>query len=209
MSLNVIALGGNAILDKDPSDSGQKAVVAQAAKYIADFVEKGEQVILCHGNGPQVGNLLLQQKAAESEKNPQLKLDTCVAMTQGSIGYWLQHALTNEFAQRDVPQSVISLITQVRVDKNDPSFQKPSKPIGPFYDKEEAEAAMAKTRGCLSRRCRTGLPKSGSFSDATRNRRKRRDQDPSRCRGNHDLCWRWWGTCLSRKSALCWRGSSQ
>lgn len=147
MSLNVIALGGNAILDKDPSDSGQKAVVAQAAKYIADFVEKGEQVILCHGNGPQVGNLLLQQKAAESEKNPQLKLDTCVAMTQGSIGYWLQHALTNEFAQRDVPQSVISLITQVRVDKNDPSFQKPSKPIGPFYDKEEAEAAMAKTGG--------------------------------------------------------------
>lgn len=69
MSLNVIALGGNAILDKDPSDSGQKAVVAQAAKYIADFVEKGEQVILCHGNGPQVGNLLLQQKAAESEKS--------------------------------------------------------------------------------------------------------------------------------------------
>ena len=104
-------------------------------------------MILCHGNGPQVGNLLLQQKAAESEKNPQLKLDTCVAMTQGSIGYWLQHALTNEFAQRDVPQSVISLITQVRVDKNDPSFQKPSKPIGPFYDKEEAEAAMAKTGG--------------------------------------------------------------
>ena len=111
------------------------------------FVEKGEQVILCHGNGPQVGNLLLQQKLLKAKKNPQLKLDTCVAMTQGSIGYWLQHALTNEFAQRGVPQSVISLITQVRVDKNDPSFQKPSKPIGPFYDKEEAEAAMAKTGG--------------------------------------------------------------
>ena len=73
-------------------------------------------MILCHGNGPQVGNLLLQQKLLKA-KNPQLKLDTCVAMTQGSIGYWLQHALTNEFAQRDVPQSVISLITQVRVDK--------------------------------------------------------------------------------------------
>jgi carbamate kinase len=147
MSLNVIALGGNAILDKDPSDSGQKAVVAQAAKYIADFVEKGEQVILCHGNGPQVGNLLLQQKAGESAKNPQLKLDTCVAMTQGSIGYWLQHALINEFAQRGVAQSVISLITQVRVDQEDPSFQKPSKPIGPFYEKAEAEAAMAKSGG--------------------------------------------------------------
>ena len=73
----MIALGGNAILDKDPSDSGQKArLVAQAAKYIADFVEKGEQVILCHGNAPQVGNLLLQQKAAESFKKSTLKLDT-------------------------------------------------------------------------------------------------------------------------------------
>ena len=110
MSLNVIALGGNAILDKDPSDEGQKAVVAQAARYIADFVEKGEKVIVCHGNGPQVGNLLLQQKAGESEKNPQLKLDSCVAMTQAH-------------------PSVISLVTQVRVDPADPSFEKPSKPV--------------------------------------------------------------------------------
>ncbi|EAC5490553.1 carbamate kinase, partial [Listeria monocytogenes] len=128
MSLNVIALGGNAILDKDPSDEGQKAVVAQAARYIADFVEKGEKVIVCHGNGPQVGNLLLQQKAGESEKNPQLKLDSCVAMTQGSIGYWLQNALINEFATRQAHPSVISLVTQVRVDPADPSFEKPSKP---------------------------------------------------------------------------------
>ncbi len=147
MSLNVIALGGNAILDKDPSDEGQKAAVAQAARYIADFVEKGEKVIVCHGNGPQVGNLLLQQKAGESEKNPQLKLDSCVAMTQGSIGYWLQNALINEFATRQAHPSVISLVTQVRVDPADPSFEKPSKPVGPFYSEEEANAAMAANGG--------------------------------------------------------------
>lgn len=144
MSLNVIALGGNAILDTDPTDEGQKAVVNHAAKYIAEFVAKGEQVIVCHGNGPQVGNLLLQQKAGESEKNPALKLDTCVAMTQGSIGYWLQNALTNEFEKRNIAKLVISVVTQVRVDKEDPSFKKPSKPIGPFYTKEEADAEAAK-----------------------------------------------------------------
>lgn len=144
MSLNVIALGGNAILDTDPTDAGQKAVVNHAAKYIAEFVAKGEQVIVCHGNGPQVGNLLLQQKAGESEKNPALKLDTCVAMTQGSIGYWLQNALTNEFEKRNIAKPVISVVTQVRVDKEDPSFKKPSKPIGPFYTKEEADAEAAK-----------------------------------------------------------------
>ncbi|HAP3829984.1 TPA: carbamate kinase [Enterococcus faecalis] len=144
MSLNVIALGGNAILDTDPTDEGQKAVVNHAAKYIAEFVAKGEQVIVCHGNGPQVGNLLLQQKAGESEKNPALKLDTCVAMTQGSIGYWLQNALTNEFEKRNIAKPVISVVTQVRVDKEDPSFKKPSKPIGPFYTKEEADAEATK-----------------------------------------------------------------
>lgn len=144
MSLNVIALGGNAILDTDPTDEGQKAVVNHAAKYIAEFVAKGEQVIVCHGNGPQVGNLLLQQKAGESEKNPALKLDTCVAMTQGSIGYWLQNALTNEFEKSNIAKPVISVVTQVRVDKEDPSFKKPSKPIGPFYTKEEADAEAAK-----------------------------------------------------------------
>ncbi|MBP1047045.1 carbamate kinase [Enterococcus sp. BWM-S5] len=138
MSLNVIALGGNAILETDPTDEGQKAVIKHAAKSIVDFVENGEEVIVCHGNGPQVGNLLLQQKAGEDEKNPAMKLDSCVAMTQGSIGYWLQNALINEFAKRAVAKSVVSIVTQIRVDEADPSFQEPTKPIGPFYSKEEA-----------------------------------------------------------------------
>jgi carbamate kinase len=144
MSLNVIALGGNAILETDPTDEGQKAVVNHAAKYIAEFVAKGEEVIVCHGNGPQVGNLLLQQKAGESEKNPALKLDTCVAMTEGSIGYWLQNALINELAKRNLNKPVISVVTQVRVDQEDPSFKQPSKPIGPFYSQEEAQQQAVK-----------------------------------------------------------------
>lgn len=139
MSLNVIALGGNAILETDPTDTGQKEVVNQAAKYIVDFVEKGEKVVVCHGNGPQIGNLLLQQKAGESEKNPQLKLDSCGAMTQGSIGYWIQNALANEFSKRQIQQTVVSMVTQVLVDKEDPSLKNPTKPIGPFYTKEEAD----------------------------------------------------------------------
>lgn len=147
MGLNVIALGGNAILETDPTDKGQKAVVEQATEAIAAFVEQGEQVILCHGNGPQVGNLLLQQQAGISEKNPPMSLDTCVAMTQGSIGYWLQQALTNAFTQHGINQPVVSIVTQVLVDPNDPSFQKPTKPIGPFYTEEEAKDLAQKNGG--------------------------------------------------------------
>ncbi|MDA9460302.1 Carbamate kinase [Enterococcus mundtii 3F] len=147
MGLNVIALGGNAILETDPTDKGQKAVVEQAAEAIAAFIEQGEQVILCHGNGPQVGNLLLQQQAGISEKNPPMSLDTCVAMTQGSIGYWLQQALTNAFMQHGINQPVVSIVTQVLVDPNDPSFQKPTKPIGPFYTEEEAKKSVQNNGG--------------------------------------------------------------
>lgn len=144
MSLNVIALGGNAILENDPTDEAQKRTVSKAAEKIAAFVAGGEQVVICHGNGPQVGNLLIQQKEAESVNNPALKLDTCVAMTEGSIGYWLQNALTNEFHQLDLPIPVVSIVTQVLVDKKDPSFNDPTKPIGPFYTQEEANKEKQK-----------------------------------------------------------------
>lgn len=138
MGLNVIALGGNAILDKIPTDDGQKAVVAKAAAAIVNFIKSGEKVVICHGNGPQVGNLMIQQKAGDSKKTPMMKLDTVVAMTEGSIGYWLQQALQNELRIQQMSQEVISLVTQVVVDLTDPSFSDPSKPIGPFYTPEEA-----------------------------------------------------------------------
>lgn len=145
--LNVIALGGNAILETDPTDQGQKNMVQKAASYIADFVEKGEQVVICHGNGPQVGNLLLQQKAVDSEKNPAFKLDSAVAMTEGSIGYWIQNALHNEFARRQMEETAVTMVTQVVVSHDDPAFINPTKPIGPFYTEEEAEIERQKSGG--------------------------------------------------------------
>ena len=147
MGLNVIALGGNAILDKIPTDEGQKEIVRKVASDIIEFIELGEQVVICHGNGPQVGNLLIQQKAGDSEKTPMMKLDSNVAMTEGSIGYWIQQALQNELHKRNIDKNVVSVITQVEVDPNDPSFKTPTKPIGPFYTKEEAERQMANGDG--------------------------------------------------------------
>lgn len=82
----VVALGGNAILSDDPTDQAQMEALYQTAKHLVKLVQKGYQLIISHGNGPQVGNLLLQQAAADSVKNPALSLDSCVAMTQGSIG---------------------------------------------------------------------------------------------------------------------------
>ena len=102
-------------------------------------------MIITHGNGPQVGNLLLQNLAANSEKNPAFPLDSLVAMTEGSIGFWLQNALENELAKEGIDRGVVSVVTQVIVDKNDPAFENLSKPIGPFYTKEEAELESQKT----------------------------------------------------------------
>lgn len=147
MGLNVIALGGNAILDKIPTDEGQKEVVRKVASDIIEFIELGEQVVICHGNGPQVGNLLIQQKAGDSEKTPMMKLDSNVAMTEGSIGYWIQQAIQNELQKRNMHKNVVSVITQVEVDANDPSFETPTKPIGPFYTSEEAKRKMANGDG--------------------------------------------------------------
>lgn len=138
----VIALGGNAILTDDPSAAAQKQTLERTAHYIVQFVENGDDIIVTHGNGPQVGNLLLQQSAAESSKNPAMPLDTCVAMTQGSIGYWLQLALSKALDERAISKDVVSLVTQVEVSKEDPAFKHPTKPIGPFLSEEEAQTEM-------------------------------------------------------------------
>ena len=138
----VVALGGNAILSEDASSKAQQGALRNTAEYLVQFIENGDDIIISHGNGPQVGNLLLQQEAANSEKNPAMPLDTCVAMTQGSIGYWLQNALNQVLAERKLDKEVISVVTQVVVDENDPAFEKPSKPIGPFLSQEEAEKEM-------------------------------------------------------------------
>ncbi|WP_042337707.1 carbamate kinase [Bacillus andreraoultii] len=137
----VVALGGNAILTDDPTAQGQQKVLKYTAEKLANLVKQGHQLVVTHGNGPQVGNLLNQQLAANSEKNPALPLDTCVAMTQGSIGYWTQNALNEVFQQQNIKKQAVSVVTQCLVDKNDPAFKNPAKPVGPFLTEEEAKAA--------------------------------------------------------------------
>ncbi|MGX7172455.1 carbamate kinase [Enterococcus ratti] len=138
----VVALGGNAILSTDASAKAQQEALKKTAKYLVKFVEQGDELIISHGNGPQVGNLLIQQQAANSEKTPAMPLDTCVAMTEGSIGYWLQNAMGEVLKARGIDKQVVSLVTQVLVDEKDPSFKKPSKPVGPFFTEEEARKQM-------------------------------------------------------------------
>ncbi|EOI00728.1 carbamate kinase [Enterococcus moraviensis ATCC BAA-383] len=142
----VVALGGNAILTTDPSAKGQQKALAQTAYYLADFVEAGHELIITHGNGPQVGNLLLQQQKGSTEKNPAMPVDTAVAMTQGSIGYWLENALVDELKKRNISKNAATILTQVVVSETDPAFQTPSKPIGPFLSEAEMKAEKKKTR---------------------------------------------------------------
>ncbi|MER2041267.1 MAG: carbamate kinase [Desemzia incerta] len=133
----VVALGGNAILSTDASAEAQERALAETAEKLAVLVEQGNELIISHGNGPQVGNLLLQQAAGDSEKNPAMPLDTCVAMTQGSIGYWMQKAMRQALKDRGIAKDVATVLTEVVVDVNDPAFENPTKPVGPFFTEEE------------------------------------------------------------------------
>lgn len=141
----VVALGGNAILSSDPSAKAQQEALVETAKHLVKLIKNGDDLIITHGNGPQVGNLLLQHLAANSDKNPAFPLDSLVAMTEGSIGYWLQSALQNALLEEGIKKDVASVVTQVVVDKNDPAFTNLSKPIGPFYSESEAKEEAEKS----------------------------------------------------------------
>ncbi len=133
----VIALGGNALGNNLPE---QMLAVKETSKAIVDLVEQGHQVILSHGNGPQVGmiqNAMVEYSKARGE--PIAPLSVCVAMSQGYIGYDLQNALREELLDRGIKKPVSTVLTQVRVDPEDPAFGKPSKPIGAFFSKEDAD----------------------------------------------------------------------
>ncbi len=141
----VIALGGNAILSENPTAQAQQEALRQTAQHLVKLIQNDNQLIITHGNGPQVGNLLLQNIAADSKTNPAFPLDSLVAMTEGSIGYWLQNALQNELTKHSIDKTVVSLVSQVIVDEKDPAFDNLSKPIGPFLTEEEAKEQMAQT----------------------------------------------------------------
>lgn len=140
----VIALGGNALQEGNgpATAEAQLAVVERTSVFIADIIEKGYQVILAHGNGPQVGRIVLQNENSVNV-TPAMPFDVCGAMSQGMIGYHMQQGLAKALRARGNHTGVATVVTQVVVDQNDKAFLNPSKPIGPFYSEEEAKRLQA------------------------------------------------------------------
>ena len=136
----MIALGGNAIKQWDQKGSAEEQLenLRRSCSHLMKIVKRGYHIAITHGNGPQVGALLTQQEESVREIPPQ-PLDVCDAMTQGQIGYMIQQTLVNELKDAGIHRDVVTLITQVIVDKKDPGFQNPTKPIGPFYSRLQKE----------------------------------------------------------------------
>ena len=143
----VVALGGNALQSgkSEATAEAQLAVVKETCERIADLSEKGYEVAVVHGNGPQVGRILLASETAK-DVTPAMPFDVCGAMSQGYIGYHLQQALRFALAKRGNNIPVVTLLTQMVVDQKDPAFQNPTKPIGPFYSEAEAKE-LAESKG--------------------------------------------------------------
>lgn len=141
----LIAFGGNALLPSHQKglQSEQMKNAQKAARLMIHVVKKGYDLILVHGNGPQVGNILIQMEEAVN-KIPPFSVEVCDAMTEGSMGFMLEKALVNELRKNSLDKDVGCLITQVVVDKNDPAFQNPTKPVGPFYSKYRAQMLSRK-----------------------------------------------------------------
>jgi len=135
----VIALGGNALEREGipATAESQLETIKETVSYIADIIEDDYQVVVAHGNGPQVGRIVLQNEGS-AHLTPSLPFDVCGSMSQGYIGYHIQQGMRNEFKRRGKNNGVVSVVTQVIVDKNDAAFENPTKPIGPFYSEEEA-----------------------------------------------------------------------
>jgi carbamate kinase len=140
-SLAILAIGGNSLIkDKDHiALSSQYEAIQETSKYIAELIAEGLRLVITHGNGPQVGFIYRRGELARHEL-PLIPLDICGADTQGAIGYMIQMALLNEFRRRGIEKKVAAVVTKTIVDRDDPSFQTPTKPIGSFMSEEEAIA---------------------------------------------------------------------
>jgi carbamate kinase len=142
----VVALGGNAL--SPPGDDGSaasmRAAVATTSEVLADLVERGVGLVITHGNGPQVGHILLQQEYA-AEHVPPMPMDVCGAQSQGQIGYLLAQSLDSALRRRGLPARALCLVTQVVVNGRDPAFRRPTKPVGPSYPRAEAQRIAAET----------------------------------------------------------------
>lgn len=144
MPVAVIAVGGNSLIldEKHKTVADQYAATVETSKHIAGMLQAGWNVVLTHGNGPQVGFILRRSELALHELHP-VPLDYCGADTQGAIGYMFQRALRNEFRARKITRQAATIVTQVLVDRNDPAFQNPTKPIGSFMNAELAARKRA------------------------------------------------------------------
>lgn len=146
MARIVIALGGNA-LQANPEDTTAEAQLVTAretSQAIVDLIQEGHEVIVAHGNGPQVGQIVATYELASSfnERNPIMPFPECGAMSQGYIGYHLQQAIREEIKKRGLNKEVATVVTQVIVDENDPGFKNPTKPVGSFFTEEQAKKLM-------------------------------------------------------------------
>lgn len=141
----VVALGGNALQRQgEASSQAQQRVADETIAQLLPLIQAGHRVAIVHGNGPQVGNIVLHEEAINTEAVPSLPLEDSGAMSQGLIGFWLQQAIHDALATRGVHDKyAASIVTQTVVDQADPAFQNPTKPIGPFYSEEEAKKVQA------------------------------------------------------------------
>ncbi len=140
--LSVIAFGGNALLKGDQVGTidEQEQNVYETCQHLVPLLKSGYDIVIGHGNGPQVGNVLLQHEAGNRIYGlPKQPIDFCVAETQGSIGFMIEQQLRNVMEEHGIKRNIVTIVTQVMVDKADPAFQNPTKPVGPFYSKEEAD----------------------------------------------------------------------
>ncbi len=151
MKTAVIAIGGNAILrsGEKPTQENQVRNVAVTCHGLADLIQKGYDIVVSHGNGPQVGDIILRNDLSK-DKVPPMAMDVCAAESQGQIGYMLQQALSSEFMQRGMDKVAVSLVTQVVVSADDPAFKNPTKPIGQYYSEEDAKKLQAEKGWTMS-----------------------------------------------------------
>lgn len=146
--LAVVAFGGNALLRSGQKGTYQEQLhnVEETCESLCNLLKRNYNVVIGHGNGPQVGNVMLQHEAGKQMNNVQaMPMDFCVAETQGSIAYMIEMGLRNVMARHDIQRDVVTLVTQVAVNANDPMFQNPTKPVGPYYTKEQADQLHAET----------------------------------------------------------------
>ena len=148
--LAVVAFGGNALLRSGQKGTYQEQIenVEQTCESLYNLLKRNYNIVIGHGNGPQVGNVMLQHEEGKRAGIEAMPMDFCVAETHGSIAYLIEMGLRNVMARHDIQRDVVTLVTQVAVNRFDPMFQNPTKPVGPYYTKEQAEELM-KTTGAV------------------------------------------------------------